>query len=97
MDGGLCGLPHADLDPKDVAWWIDQCSAGRSKEPWEVYSQLHKLVNLMGVDCVIAEEFCMKYGAEGLLSQEDLPIPLFSSANSKLGQLCLYVSLKLFG
>ena len=39
----------------------------------------------------------MKYGAEGLLSQEDLPIPLFSLANSKLGQLCLYVSLKLFG
>ena len=39
----------------------------------------------------------MKYGAEGLLSQQDLPIPLFSSANSKLGQLCLCVSLKLFG
>ena len=68
MDGGLCGLPHANLDPKDVAWWIDRCSAGRSKEPWEVFSQLHKQVNLIGVDCVIAEEFYMKYGAEGLLS-----------------------------
>ena len=29
---------------------------------------LHKQVNLIGVDCVTAEEFYMKYGAEGLLS-----------------------------
>ena len=84
MDGGLCGLPHANLDPKDVAWWIDQCSVGRSKAPWEVYSQLHKHVNLIGVDCVIAEEFCMKYGAEGLLSQEEGSTWSFANARTVL-------------
>ena len=38
----------------------------------------------------------MKYDMEGLLL-EDLPIPLFSLAESKVGQLCLSVSLRLFG
>ena len=85
------------VDPKDVAWWIDWCSAGCSKEPWTVYTQLHTQVNPLFVDYGKAEQFYRKYGVKGLLSQEDLPIPLFSSAKWKLAQLCLYVSFRLFG
>ena len=63
--------PHHP-DPKDVRWWIDRCSAKCSTEPHETYTQLRKQVNLIGVDCVTAEEFYKKYGAEGLLSRKDL-------------------------
>ena len=44
----------------------------RCNEPRETYTQLRKQVTLIGVDCVTAEEFYMKYGAERLLSREDL-------------------------
>ena len=82
--------PHHP-DPKDVRWWIDRCSAKRSNEPRETYTQLRKQVNLIGVDCVIAEEFYMKYGAEGLLSREDLFQYLYFLRQS------LSISFRLFG
>ena len=63
--------PH-HLNPKDLDWWIDRCSAKRFKEPRTVYTQHRKEINLIGVACVMAEEFYMKYGAQGLLSREDL-------------------------
>ena len=44
---------------EDVQWWIDRCQS----------TQLRKQVNLMDVT---AEEFYLKYGAQGLLSREDL-------------------------
>ena len=50
------------LQRGDVRWWIDRCQS----------SQLPKQVNLMGIDCVTAEEFYLKYGAGGSLSCEDL-------------------------
>ena len=70
----LCG---SDPNPKDVAWWIDWCSASSSKEPWAVYTQLHEQVNLIGVGCVTTEEFDIKYGAKGLLSREDIQYLFF--------------------
>ena len=63
--------PH-HTNPKDVDWWIDWCFAKRSKEPRTTYAQPLKQINLIGVDCFTAEEFHMKYGAEGLCSWEDL-------------------------
>ena len=39
----------------------------KSNEPRQTYALLRKQVNLIGVDCVTAYEFYMKYGAEGLL------------------------------
>ena len=63
--------PHHPT-PKDVESWIDRCSSNRCTEPHTTYTQLCKQVNLIGVECVTAEEFNMKYGTEGLLSREDL-------------------------
>ena len=92
-------MPHPHHpDPKDVRWWIGRCSAKRSNEPRETYTQLRKQVHLIGVDCVTAEEFYMKYGAEGLLSREDFVLILvFSPTKPQLGQLCLSISFRLFG
>ena len=83
--------PHHP-DPKNVRWWIDRCSAKRSNEPREIYTQLRKQVNLIGVDCVTAEEFYMKYGAEGLLSREDLFQYLHFLRQSPSWDNCAYQS-----
>ena len=79
-------------DPKDVRWWMDRCSAKRSNEPRETYTQLRKQVNLIGVDCVTAEEFYMKYGAEGFLSREDLFQYLYFLGQSPSWDNCAYQS-----
>ena len=82
-------------DPKDVRWWINRCPAKRSNEPRETYTQLRKQVNLIGVDCVTAEEaeeFYMKYGVEGLLSCEDLFQYLYFLRQSRSWDNCAYQS-----
>ena len=83
--------PHHP-DPKNGRWWIDRCSAKRSNEPRETYAQLRKQVNLIGVDCVTAEEFYMKYGAEGLLSRDDLLQYLYFLRQSPSWDSCAFQS-----
>ena len=83
--------PHHP-DPKDVDWWIDGCRAKRSNEPRTVYTQLRKQVNLIGVDCVTAEEFYMNCVAEGLLSREDLFQHLLFLKQSPSWDNCAYMS-----
>ena len=83
--------PHHP-DPKDVRWWINRCSAKRSNEPGEIYTQLRKQVNLVGVDCVTAEEFYMKYGTEGLPSRKDLFQYLYFLRQSLSWDNCRYQS-----
>ena len=64
-------MAHLHHPDPAVDWWIDGCPAQRSKGPWSIYTQLQEQVNLIGVDCIMAEKFYTKYAAEGLLSQED--------------------------
>ena len=75
---------------------VSACVAFRCIAPLYAFMPLTmqpcKQVNLIGVDCVTAEEFYMKYGVEGLLSREDLFQCLYFLRQSPGWDNCAYQS-----